>query len=387
MTTTPFAQKSAYARQQLVQHLQATGVAHSRAVLDAFTTVPREAFVSAFYQRQNQGRSWALCQREDVPEDQWLTYIYTDEPLATKISKRNRPISSSSMPTVMARMLEALEVLPGQRVLEIGTGTGYNAALLSVLAGDATCITTVEIDQNMAERAQEALKRTVGAVHVQVGDGHQGATGQAQFDRIIATASCAAFPWAWYQQLTPGGRLVVDLQGTLGESSFFILEKTFEGRSAHGHFLLPPLYFMPMLHTTPPTSHSSLSPITWSLPAEHPVVAHLQDTSCRWFVQWRIPGITGSKVTLTHPQTRESVACLQFGDRTGQTQLDLKCPEGQQWQIQCVGASTLWDELQQAVQEWDSLGQPRQEEYHVEIQGEEGAIVIKEARLPLFSAL
>ncbi|MGH2509378.1 MAG: hypothetical protein ACRDHZ_18520, partial [Ktedonobacteraceae bacterium] len=91
MTTTSFAEKSAEARQQLVQHLQTTGVAHSSAILDAFTIIPREAFISAFYQETNQGRSWALCQGEDVPEDQWLASIYTDDALVTQISERNMP--------------------------------------------------------------------------------------------------------------------------------------------------------------------------------------------------------------------------------------------------------------------------------------------------------
>lgn len=386
MTTAAFAQKSADARHQLVQHLQATGVAHSRAILDAFAAIPREAFVSAFYQEQNQGRSWMLCQREDMPEDQWLASIYTDEALITQMSERNRPISSSSMPTVMARMLEALAVLPGQRVLEIGTGTGYNAALLSLLTGNPACVATVEIDPQMAERAKEALVQTVGAVNVQVGDGYRGTTGQAQFDRVIATAGCAAFPWTWYRQLAPGGRLVVDLQGTLGISSFFVLDKALDGKSARGHFRLPRLHFMPMRNAVPPAPSSSLQPTTWSLPAEHPLGVHLQHTPCRWFAQWRILGLTGSHVTLTNPQTRERVVHLHFSDATGQTRLDLKQPQGREWNVQCIGSRTLWDELQQTVQEWETLGQPEQKAYHVEIWDEEGAMVINKRRLPLPNA-
>jgi protein-L-isoaspartate O-methyltransferase len=174
--TTQSGEKSRVRREELVKALSARGVIRSHAVRDAFAAIPREVFVPSFYQEEDHG--WARCSPADLSEDEWLTAIYRDEPLVTKVSGRNLPISSSSMPSVMARMLETLQVERGHRVLEIGTGTGYNAALLALLAGSPACVTTVEVDAQMAAQARGALHRTVGEVQVQVGDGLLGAVGE-----------------------------------------------------------------------------------------------------------------------------------------------------------------------------------------------------------------
>ena len=331
MTTHALAKKSEEARQRLVSHLQKSGAAYSRSVLGAFAVIPREAFVSSFY--QDQGRNWIEQTADTLPEDTWLAAIYADESLVTKLSSRNVPISSSSMPSVMARMLEALQVQQGQKVLEIGTGTGYNAALLSYLTGDPMLVTTVEVDAPLAAKARVALEQTVGNVWVQIGDGQQGVASTQRFDRLIATAAGATFPWQWYYQLAPGGRLVMDLAGNLKVSSFFVLEKAQDGKRATGHFLVPPLYFMPM-REEPVTSMAlpSSSPSrTWSLPANHFLPARLQDASFRWFMQWRLCGLGGSKGVITHPHTRERVTFLRFRDKS--TQLDLELAAGKEWRI------------------------------------------------------
>ncbi|MGH3935914.1 MAG: methyltransferase domain-containing protein, partial [Pseudonocardiaceae bacterium] len=121
--------------------------------------------------------------------------------------------SSASMPAVVAQMLAALEVEPGMRVLEIGTGTGYNAALLAHRLG-AENVASVEVDPAVAERARRALAAAgFGAVTVVTADGAQGHPPRAPYDRVISTVAVAEVPQAWVAQTRPGG-LVLTPWGT-----------------------------------------------------------------------------------------------------------------------------------------------------------------------------
>ena len=112
----------------------------------------------------------------------------------------------------MARMLEMLDVHEGQRVLEIGTGTGYNAALLAKLVGARGAVTTVDIDKEVAAMARGGLMATRSPARVVVGDGRAGVADAAPVDRLIVTASTETVPRAWFNQLIPGGTLVVPLR-------------------------------------------------------------------------------------------------------------------------------------------------------------------------------
>ena len=121
--------------------------------------------------------------------------------------------SSASAPGTVAGMLEQARVLPGQQVLEVGAGTGYNAALLAHLVGPAGSVTTIEFDPLVAEEAHAHLAaHGTDQVNVVTGDGMLGAPGRAPFDRILVTAGAWDIPAAWWEQLAPDGRLVLPLR-------------------------------------------------------------------------------------------------------------------------------------------------------------------------------
>src|SRR5262249_11059318 len=145
----PDDQEAVTRRQQLVDLLKQGGCLADSAVEDAFRAVPRHLFLPG------------------VP----LEKVYADEAIPTKYHD-GLPISSSSQPAVMATMLEQLEVHAGHHILEIGAGTGYNAALLATLAGEGGRVVTIDIDDDVVSAAQDHL-RLAGFPHVRViaGDG------------------------------------------------------------------------------------------------------------------------------------------------------------------------------------------------------------------------
>lgn len=148
----------------------------------------------------------------------WEAAVSADEPVITQVAdflsdgmRAGRLTSSSTAPWLMARMLQALDVKAGMAVLEIGTGTGWNAALLAA-AGAA--VTTVEIDQRMADHARQALRKAgFPGVEVVWGDGELGVADRAPYDRVIATAAVHTVPYPWVQQTVDGGLLVLPYTG------------------------------------------------------------------------------------------------------------------------------------------------------------------------------
>jgi protein-L-isoaspartate(D-aspartate) O-methyltransferase len=158
----------------------------------------------------------------DVPRHLFLPELrpelaYTDEAIVTKRDESGRPVSSSSQPAMMAIMLHQLDLAPGQRVLEIGAGTGYNAALMRHIVGGSGQVTSVDIDGELVEKARAHLA-SAGYPDVTVlsADGAAGCSAYAPYDRIIATVGVSDLAPAWLDQAVPGARIVVplDVRGT-----------------------------------------------------------------------------------------------------------------------------------------------------------------------------
>lgn len=222
---------------RLAEHLRSTGASTNHRWTSAFAEIPRHVFTPHVLD------SGTVV---SVADPSWLNLVYSDAALLTQTAAapddQQRPTSSSSQPTIMAIMLELLAVEPGMRVLEIGTGTGYNAALLSRGLGD-TNISSVDIDQQLISDARARLAQIGFRPNLAVGDGAEGLPGGAPFDRIVATCAVSSIPPAWIDQLSPVGRIVAPLAGQAG--LLMVLDKT-EPDEVVGRFDARPARFMPL---------------------------------------------------------------------------------------------------------------------------------------------
>ncbi|CAO5240065.1 methyltransferase, FxLD system [Frankia sp. AgKG'84/4] len=176
-------------REEMISRIRAAGHLHSARIEQAFRVVPRHRFVpAASVEEAYQNRAITIKPGED------------------------RPASCISVPTVVAMMLDQLDPQPGDHVLEIGAGTGYNAALLAELVGDTGSVTTVDIHPDVTDHARRALAETgYERVRVITADGALGHADHAPYNKIIVTVGPWDLPPAWFNQLAPGGTLVVPL--------------------------------------------------------------------------------------------------------------------------------------------------------------------------------
>ena len=181
---------TAQARAQLVQRLKSNGSIRSAAVEAAFLNVPRHVFLP-----------------DEDPEA-----VYADQVFITKFDDNNVPISSSSQPTIMAIMLEQLDLQPGHKVLEIGAGTGYNAALIGHIVGEAGSVHTLDIDEDIVVAAKSHLNNaSMVNVYPICTDGYIGYADAAPYDRIILSVNAWDITPAWRDQLKPEGVIVLPL--------------------------------------------------------------------------------------------------------------------------------------------------------------------------------
>lgn len=232
-----FAEVGARARRSLVREIEACGTLRDPAWHAAFSEVPRHLFVPYYYVSGTGGyeRLWS---GDPDPERRarWLRGAYRDEPLATRV-RDGALVTSSSQPSLMAQMLEALEVRDGQDVLEVGAGTGYNAALLSHRLG-AEHVTTVDLDEEITESARVHLAAAGYRPAVITGDGARGCPARAPFDRIIATCTVPSIPYAWLTQCRPDALVLAPL------STGLLLLRVEDEAHAEGRFLPTSAYFV-----------------------------------------------------------------------------------------------------------------------------------------------
>ena len=234
------------ANEAMVDWMIADGALWSPALIGAFRPTPRNCFLDRVFQFQPKHDRWReIITRDPGPEE--LRVVYSDRALITRLSPQTppgpeMPISSSSQPTLMASMLEDVQLAQGQRVLEVGAGTGYNAALMAHVVGPGL-VTSIDVDREVLSEAWDHLRRFPDRqVKLHHADGRHGFAEAAPFDRIMITAATDDLELAWLEQLTKQGRLLAPL--ALAPGLAFVVcggmsQGIFEGQLTRAAYFMP----------------------------------------------------------------------------------------------------------------------------------------------------
>lgn len=314
---------------------------------DAFATVPREAFLPETVWRNTGGRPVRVERGQDA--DAWWEMVYDERrSIVTQLDDGaddgpGHYTSSSTMPLVMAQMLVALAPRT-RRVLEIGTGTGYNAALLAHRYG-ARNVVTVEVDREVAERADEASREAGYPVTVVCGDGAAGAPGVGEFDAVIATCAVRRLPAAWIEQC-PRGRIVAPFATRWSDVACLVLD-TVGDRTAVGRFY-PGFVFMDLRaqrppHDRPATTEGGRERMTQLAPAE----VTWSQTNAAFVIGLLLPGVDYRK-----DEADGSMLLMAWDGEGSWALVGRDRGDGAGWPVREAGPRSLWHEVEAAYVRW-----------------------------------
>ena len=349
---------------RLCDRLASDGYLRDPAWRTAFHAVPRHLFIP--------DRAWAapngpddgyLIDRAADPET-WWNAVYSDAALITQrddgttaVAERGDPSSSCSAPGTVAEFLDHLAPEDNNRVLEVGTGTGWTAALLSHRVGAAN-VASVEVDPGVSERAAKNLSGAGHSPRLVVGDGTFGLPEAAPFDRVHVAAGVADIPYAWVEQTRPGGVLVLPFAPGWGFGWLARLHVLGDG-TAVGTF---PGYagYMPLRGQRVPWR-----PLP-GLPSEGLVESATRldprrlraDSAADLFLAATVPGV---RTRLFHGTGAEADECtlwlVEPGDDGAWASVDY-VPGRAEFLVQQQGARRLWDEAERAYLRWLRDGRP-----------------------------
>lgn len=334
----------------------------------ALLQVPRHAFIPDHIWV---GDDLAPLYRGEDPGG-WLAAAYRDAPVVVQMDDGRTPnggkgrssSSSASMPTVVVLMLRYLDAQPGDMVLEIGTGTGWNAALLAVRLGDRN-VASIEIDPMLAEVARRNLTAAGRDVAVRVGDGAVGWPERAPFDRVISTAAVDRVPYAWVAQTSSGGRVVTPWGNRYYNGSLLSLGVHPDG-TATGR-IVDSATFMHLRSqrwrlVDVETDVRDVEAAARSVTDVHPYYV-TGEPGAMIAIGQRVPGCRPFSV----PEDDGSVMTWFVDHGTGAWASLRYVPDAGEFEVRQAGRRRLWDEIDAAYRWWAAAGSPGPDRYGITV--------------------
>ncbi|MGH3823990.1 MAG: methyltransferase domain-containing protein [Pseudonocardiaceae bacterium] len=305
----------------------------------AFLAVPRHVLVPTFYHANEHYDGQADRER-------WLPLVYSDTTLITQC-RPDAVTSSGTMPSLLAMMLQALEVQDDHRVLQVATGTGYTAALLCERLGSAQ-VTSIDVDPNLTTAARDRLRRCGYTPTVITADGAHGHPDHAPYDRIIVTFGVRRIPPAWIRQTRAGGIILAPVCSGLARL-------TVSGPSKAQGAFVGPGYFMRHRATPDESPHRHSVAVAegprWPSRTTNLPSSVYYDNDFRFFLDVTVPG-------LAHGYRDGDPDNLMISARDG-SHAHLT-PEGNLTQS---GPRRLWDAIETIHQAWHALERPPRERF------------------------
>ncbi|MGW2951460.1 ATP-grasp peptide maturase system methyltransferase [Streptomyces eurythermus] len=325
---------------------------------EALAAVPRSTFLDDALYRPA-GTQWEPVRREELGDEEWCRLVYQDTTWVTQVDGidaadapgplAGNPTSSSTLPSLVIRMLDLAGIREGDKVLEIGTGTGYSTALLCHRLGNRP-VYSVEYDPRIAAAAAEHLRAAGYSPTLITGDGLMGHRNGADYDAIVATCSVRHIPQAWLYQVRGGGTITTAIGGWMHASGLIRLTVDDDG-TATGRFTGDQItYMLARPHERPPRPtfyprHGEARPTRVDPDL-------LEDWTGRWIAQLAAP----------------SAELLRVGDdmilvdvATGSQAWTERSGAG--WQVHQHGPLRLWDAVEEALTTWRDAGAPAQDEF------------------------
>jgi len=350
---------------ELADRFEENGVLRTPEWREAFLVTWRHPYVPGYYPAMD--RPPVLCIDPEQRAD-WLDAVYSDQTLVTKVqalvlSRALRPAtgwmytSSSTMPSLVLRMLETLDVRNGSRVLEIGTGSGYNCALLCERLG-SDHVTSIDIDSELVDLARERLAANGHTPTLAATDGVKGYPDSAPYDRIISTCAVPSIPPTWLEQAAPGAIILTDVHGPLGGTLARLIVDA--DATAIGRFVSYGTGFMTMRHAVEPET-SSWSRLeldehrSWT--SIDPDLV-MQEGLFGFVLQWMLPHATRSRSV-----GDDGEPAVFLLDRDGSRAEVAISATARGYLVRQYGERRLWDEVEQIHQFWQANGQPGYERF------------------------
>ncbi|MEV0279461.1 methyltransferase domain-containing protein [Streptomyces sp. NPDC050610] len=307
----------------------------------------------------------------------WERWAASDDPIVTQwddgAHEGTEPgasfSSSSSMPSLVFSMLGDLDVRPGQRVLEIGTGTGWNAALLAYRLGAANVV-TVEVDGAVAARGRAGLERFGLPVEVVHGDGALGSPERAPFDRVIVTCGVRRIPGAWLEQTRPGGVVLLPWGTYYGvDEAIARLVVGSDGRSASGSFTRPVAFMRMRSQRFVWPRHDSYVPGPEAMDAAEISFTDVPEAAFR-SAGFAI-GLRVRHVAHNADRERDGRRAVWFYGLTDRSWAVVVFRDGsERAKVYQAGPRRLWDEVEGAFRWWDRHGRPGPERFGIAVRSE-----------------
>jgi methyltransferase of ATP-grasp peptide maturase system len=350
-------------RLALAERLVQGGVVVSPKWREAVEAVPRERFLHPGVFLYEEGW-WRPVTALGSDPAEWAKIAYSDQSLTTQLDGhltadevaepvKGVPTSSSTTPVTVLGMIESLDVEDGHQILEIGTGTGYSAALMCHRLGEDNVV-TVEVDPEVAGRADTALEGVGISTWTVTGDGLLGHPRKAPYDRVIATCAVRRIPYTWVRQSKPGG-IILSTVGSWGYGTGLAKVVVDEDGNARGSIIGESSFMQARAQAVMPVSGDLSARTAYADSERRTKVAPtiLNEWMPAFLAQLAAPGAQfvraatsgGNPLLYVFDPDRESFAEFSVNGDDG-------------WTVRQGGPVPLWDDIEETLTAWEAAGRP-----------------------------